>query len=290
MKILLTGGKGMLGRTLTARWRNEFDVVQTDLPEADITDADGFERIVAAYRPDIVIHCAAMTAVDACESDPSKAFLLNEIGSRNVARACAKNQVRLIAVSTDYVFRGNAAVPSTEDDVPDPQTVYGKSKLAGEHAIQTECLGAVIARTAWLYGPGGPSFVHTMLKLADGSRPELKVVADQIGNPTSTFALAEGLRQIVLHPECKGVFHLTCEGDASWYGFACEIFRLAGKNQTVVPCTTADYPRPAPRPADSRLAKTALVKYGLAPMKPWREALKEFLDHELSDSSIPARG
>lgn len=290
MKILLTGGKGMLGRTLTARWRTEFEVVPTDLPEADITDADGFEKIVSAHRPDVVIHCAAMTAVDACETEPEKAFLLNETGSRNVARACAKNRVRLIAVSTDYVFRGDSSVPNAETDVPAPRTVYGKSKLAGEIAVRTECSDAVIARTAWLYGPGGPSFVHTMLKLADGSRPELKVVADQIGNPTSTFALADGLRQIVLHPDCKGVFHLTCEGDTSWYGFACEIFRLAGRNQVVVPCTTADYPRPAPRPTDSRLAKTALLNHGLEPMQPWREALKEFLDHELSDSSIPARG
>jgi len=280
----------MLGRTLSARWQTEFEVIPTDLPEADITNADGFGKIVAAHRPDVLIHCAAMTAVDACESEPEKAFLLNETGSRNVARACAKNGVRLIAVSTDYVFRGDSSVPNSETDEPAPRTIYGKSKLAGEIAVRTECPDAVIARTAWLYGPGGPSFVHTMLKLADGSRPELKVVADQIGNPTSTFALADGLRQIVLHPDCKGVFHLTCEGDTSWYGFACEIFRLAGKNQTVVPCTTADYPRPAPRPADSRLAKTALLNHGLAPMKPWREALKEFLDHELSDSSISARG
>ena len=277
---MLTGGKGMLGRTLVKELA-EFEVVATDLPEADITDETGFEKLLQTVKPDVVIHCAAMTAVDKCESQIDLAYKLNAEGTANVAKACYKNHVRLIAISTDYVFEGSSEKPySVLDPATGGNTVYGKSKFAGEEAVRSFCPNHVIARISWLYGAGGPSFVHTMMSLADGSRPELKVVADQIGNPTSTTAVARMLRNILNRPELCGTFHMTCEGEASWYDFALEIFRLAGKNQKVIPCTTEEFPRPAPRPKNSRLDKMMLHLNGLPAMPHWQDALKEFMASE----------
>ncbi len=280
MKILLTGGKGMLGRTLCAELA-EFEVVQSDLPEADITDPAGFDALLKKESPDAVIHCAAMTAVDRCETERDLAYKLNAFGSANVAGACHRNGIRLIAISTDYVFDGDSDRAYNEFDRPTGgRTVYGRSKFAGEEAVRACCPDHVICRISWLYGAGGPSFVHAMVDLADGSRPELKVVADQTGNPTSTLAVARKLREILLRPELVGTFHLTCEGEASWADFAAEIFRLTGKNQKIVPCTTAEFPRPAPRPANSRLDKMMLRLAGMSPMPHWKDALAEFIASE----------
>ena len=280
MKIMLTGGRGMLGRTLCAEL-TDFTVIPTDLPDGDITDAAKFDALVAEIKPDAVIHCAAMTAVDKCESEIDLAYKLNDDGSANVARACYRHGARLIAISTDYVFDGASDRPYNEFDLATGgNTVYGKSKFAGEKAVRSLCPDHLICRISWLYGPGGPSFVHTMLNLADGSRPELKVVADQIGNPTSTLAVARKLRELLLRPELTGTFHLTCEGEASWADFAEEIFRLQNVAQKVTPCRTDEFPRPAPRPANSRLEKLMLRITGLPPMPHWKEALAEFLKQE----------
>ena len=280
MKVLITGGKGMLGRTLCAELK-EFELIPTDLPEADITDAAKFNALIAGYAPDAVIHCAAMTAVDKCETEIDFAYKLNALGSANVASACHRNGVRLIAISTDYVFDGDSDRPYNEfDRASGGNTVYGKSKFAGEEAIRRHCPDHVICRISWLYGAGGPSFVHAMMNLADGTRPELKVVADQIGNPTSTLAVAQKLREILNNRELVGTFHMTCEGEASWADFAAEIFRLAGKDQKIVPCTTAEFPRPAPRPANSRLDKMMLRLAGISPMPHWKDALAAFMKSE----------
>lgn len=276
MKLLITGGNGMLGRTLRSRW-SDWNPVPVDLADCDITDLDAVRRVFGAIRPEVVVHTAAMTAVDACESNRELAFKVNATGSANVATACREVGARLVAISTDYVFDGRSGRPYREDDPTGPATVYGCSKMAGEQAIR-EILPErhVIARTAWLYGPGGPSFVETMLKLADGTRPELKVVDDQRGNPTSTAALADILRKLILRPDLHGIFHTSCEGECTWYEFACEIFRQAGVAQRVVPCTSAEFPRPAPRPANSSLDKAALRAAGLGPMPEWRAALRCF--------------
>ena len=282
MKLLVTGGKGMLGRTLQQELR-EFEICIADLPEADITDAAGFDAFLKKERPDAVIHCAAMTAVDKCETEIDLAYKLNAFGSANVASGCFRNQIRLIAVSTDYVFEGSSDRPYNEFDPADGgRTIYGKSKFAGEEAVRTHCPNHVICRISWLYGAGGPSFVHTMLNLADGSRPELKVVADQIGNPTSCLAVARQLRNILNRPELTGTFHMTCEGECSWAEFAEEIFRLRGVTQKVTPCRTDEFPRPAPRPANSRLDKMMLRLAGLPAMPHWKEALAEFMKLEFS--------
>ena len=281
MKVLLTGGKGMLGRTLVRELGGDFEVVPTDLPEADITDEDAIDAVFARHAPDVVIHCAAMTAVDRCETDRDMAFRLNARGTANVAAACARHGIRLIAISTDYVFAGDADRPYTEFDRPTGgRTVYGQSKFAGEEAVRSLCPNHVIARISWLYGAGGPSFVHAMMKLADGTRPVLKVVADQRGNPTSTVAVAQALRGILKRPNLCGTFHLTCEGEATWAEFAEEIFRLTARRQTIQPCATDEFPRPAPRPKNSRLEKMALRLAGLPPMPHWKDALAAFIADE----------
>lgn len=280
MKILITGGKGMLGKTLQKELAGH-QLVIADLPEADITDPAGFDAFLAAAAPDAVIHCAAMTAVDKCETEKDFSYKLNAFGSANVAAACNRHKVRLIAISTDYVFEGDSDRPYNEFDRPNGgNTVYGKSKFAGEEAIRIHCPNHVICRISWLYGHGGPSFVHAMMKLADGTRPELKVVADQHGNPTSTTAVARELREILARPELVGTFHMTCEGEATWAEFAQEIFRLAKIEQKIVPCTTDEFPRPAPRPKNSRLEKMMLRIAGLPPMPDWHDALAEFIRSE----------
>ena len=282
MKILLTGGKGMLGRTITAELA-DFEVIPTDLPEGDITDAASFDALLKKHQPDAVIHCAAMTAVDKCESESDLAYKLNAVGSSNVAATCHRNNIRLIAISTYYVFDGALDRPYNEfDQATGGNTIYGKSKFAGEENVRRHCPNHVICRISWLYGAGGPSFVHTMLKLADGTRPELKVVSDQIGNPTSTLAVARQLRNILNRKELVGTFHLTCEGEASWADFAAEIFRLQNIDQKITPCRTDEYPRPDPRPANSRLDKMMLRLNGLPPMPLWQEALAEFLKQEFA--------
>ena len=281
MKVLLTGGKGMLGRTLVRELGGDFEVVPTDLPEADITDEDAIDAVIAQASPDAVIHCAAMTAVDKCETERDLAFRLNARGTANVSAACRRHGVRLVAISTDYVFEGDADRPYTEFDRPTGgRTVYGQSKFAGEESVRSLCPNHVIARISWLYGAGGPSFVHAMMNLADGTRPVLKVVADQHGNPTSTVAVAQALGNILKRPNLCGTFHLTCEGEATWAEFAEEIFRLAGRAQKVQPCTTDEFPRPAPRPKNSRLEKMALRIAGLPPMPHWKDALAEFMTAE----------
>lgn len=284
MKVLVTGAKGMLGRTLVRELGGAFEMIPTDLPEADITNESVIDAVIAHHSPDAVIHCAAMTAVDRCETERDLAFLLNARGTANVAAACHRHGARLIAISTDYVFDGKADRPYDEFDRPTGgDTVYGQSKFAGEETVRELCPDHVICRISWLYGNGGPSFVHTMMSLADGTRPLLKVVADQLGNPTSTLAVARALEKILERPNLCGTFHLTCEGEASWAEFAKEIFRLAGRKQRIAPCTTEEFPRPAPRPKNSRLEKMALRLACLPQMPHWKDALAEFMSAEFNE-------
>jgi len=280
MRIVITGGKGMLGRTLQ-RELSEHELIVADLPEWDITDAAGFDVRLGAVKADAVIHCAAMTAVDRCESEVDLAYRLNALGSLNVASACQRHGARLIAISTDYVFGGELERPYHEFDVAGgAHTVYGQSKFAGEQLIRCHCLNHLILRISWLYGAGGPSFVHAMMNLADGTRPVLKVVADQHGNPTSTTAVAQKVALFLKHPELVGTYHATCEGEATWAQFAQEIFRLTGKAQAIEPCATEDFPRPAPRPLNSRLEKRMLRLANLPPMPDWHDALALFVKNE----------
>ncbi len=275
MKLFLTGGKGMLGRTLQRSLR-QHELFIADLPEVDITDGKGVGQAVAAFKPDVIIHCAAMTQVDACEADPDTAYRINALGSAQVAVAAERQGARLIAISTDYVFDGLLDRPYHEYDAPAPRTVYGASKLAGEESIRRHCPDHTILRIAWLYGEEGPSFLHTMLRLGAQTGAPLKVVDDQLGNPTSTDAVADLIGRLLDNP-VPGVVHGSCEGESTWYGFARMIFRLENLRREIVPCATSEYPRPAPRPANSRLEKRVLRLAGLPPMPHWQEALDKFV-------------
>ena len=277
MKILITGGKGMLGRTLR-RELAEHETVVADLPEWDVTRDTELVEKVGTESPDVIVHCAAMTNVDACETERDLAFRLNEEGSRNVALAAKACGARLIAVSTDYVFSGEPPTEPwawSETDVPRPQTVYGESKFAGERMVQMLCPDAVVLRIAWLYGAGWPSFVHTMAKLGAEEGAPLKVVNDQRGNPTSAKTVAEVIRFLLSKPEVAGVVHGTCEDQCTWYDLTVELFRLLGLKRGVGPCTTAEFPRPAPRPRNSALKKGVLNRLGYRTPN-WKLALAEF--------------
>ena len=288
MKFLMTGGKGMLGRTLQKELGGENEIVVADIPEWDITDADAFTEKTIAAAPDVVVHCAAMTKVDDCETNRELAFKLNEEGTRNVALACKASGARLIAISTDYVFSGEPPREPWawgEMDIPRPRTVYGASKFAGEQMIQMILPESVILRIAWLYGSGGPSFVHTMAKLGAQEGAPLKVVNDQRGNPTSTKVVADVIRFLLTKPDVSGIVHGTCEEQCTWYDFALEIKRLMngerGFVRDIVPCTTEEFPRPAPRPRNSALKKSVLNLLGYRTPK-WQDALRDFVNEEFS--------
>ena len=283
MKILITGGKGMLGRTLQ-RELAEHEIVVADLPEWDITDDAGFVTKVGEVKPDLIIHCAAMTKVDDCEAKRDLAFKLNEEGSRNVALAAKVCGARLFAISTDYVFSGEPPKEPwawSETDIPRPRTVYGASKFAGEQMIQMILPEAVIIRIAWLYGSGGPSFIHTMAKLGSQEGAPLKVVNDQRGNPTSTKTVAAVIRFLMTKPDVSGIVHGTCEDQCTWYDLTVELFRLLGLKREVVPCTTEEFPRPAPRPHNSALKKSVLNVLGYRTPN-WKDALAEFVAGEFA--------
>ncbi len=283
MKILITGGYGMLGRTLRRRLAEQgHEIAIADLPEWDVTDTDSFSAKLVALHPDVVIHCAAMTKVDDCETNRELAFKLNEEGSRNVALACKMCGARLFAVSTDYVFSGEPPKEPwawSETDIPRPQTVYGASKFAGEQMVQMILPEAVILRIAWLYGAGGPSFIHTMAKLGAQEGAPLKVVNDQRGNPTSCDTVADAIAFLLTKPYASGIVHATCEDQCTWYDLAVELFRLLGLKREVVPCTTAEFPRPAPRPKNSALKKSVLNLLGYRTPN-WRDALARFAREE----------
>lgn len=290
MKILITGGKGMLGRTLQRELGAAHEIVVADLPDWDITDDAAFLEKTLAVRPDVIVHCAAMTKVDDCETNRDLAFRLNEEGTRNVALAAKTCGARLIAISTDYVFSGEPPREPwawSETDIPRPQTVYGASKFAGEQMVQMiHPDNSVILRIAWLYGAGGPSFVHTMARLGAQAGDPLKVVNDQRGNPTSTKVVADVIRFLLTRPDVSGIVHGTCEEQCTWYELTVELFRLLGLTRAVVPCTTAEFPRPAPRPCNSALKKSVLNVLGYR-TSDWKTALAEFVAAEFPALNRP---
>ena len=282
----------MLGRTLQKEL-GEHEIVVADLPDWDIADDAAFTEKVGAAKPDAIVHCAAMTKVDDCETNRELAFKLNEEGSRNVALAAKISGARLIAISTDYVFSGEPPREPwawSETDIPRPRTVYGASKFAGEQMIQMILPEAVVLRIAWLYGAGGPSFVHTMAKLGAQDGAPLKVVNDQRGNPTSAKTVADVIRFLLSKPDVSGVVHGTCEDQCTWYDLACELKRLLNSQplncltaqrfqREIEPCTTAEFPRPAPRPHNSALKKSVLNLLGYRTPN-WKDALAEFVKSE----------
>lgn len=276
MKILVTGSKGQLGSSLRRVFDNDpaIDATYTDHDTLDITDRDAVYRFLGDNKFDIVVNCAAYTAVDKAESDEILASALNTGAVGNLAEAAVKNGTRVIHISTDYVFSGQGCRPYEENDEPYPQSIYGRTKLEGEALLTSFCQNALIIRTAWLYSEFGGNFVKTMLRLAE-TRPEINVVADQIGTPTYAGDLAEAIHRIVSSGEWKpGIYHFTDEGVASWYDFTKAIFEIAGRDVKVNPIKTSEYPTQAKRPLYSVLSKKKIKKVFGLEIPYWRDSLK----------------
>lgn len=280
--VLITGAGGQVGRSLMGSAPPASDIRTVTHKELDITDGRAVSEYVREHSPDVIINAAAHTAVDRAESEAELARRVNTDGPRHLAVAARASGARLIHISTDFVFDGAASVPYRPDAPPNPLSVYGASKRAGEQAVQeTLPQRSVIVRTAWVYAAEGNNFVRTMLRVmkANGA---VRVVADQVGTPTAARFLGEALWKIVQNPDIDGVHHWTDAGVASWYDFAVAIAEegaqlgLVPDTVAVTPIGTADYPTPARRPSYSVLDKTSLVAYGLIPVH-WRKRLRAVL-------------
>lgn len=274
-KLLVTGCNGQLGRALNEEYNSEeVEIINTDVDSLDISDLDAVIHFVRETRPDVILNCGAFTAVDLCEEKPDEAFLANAIGPRNLSIAAQEIGAKIVQLSTDYVFSGEADRPYIETDQPDPRSVYGTTKLAGERFVEQFAGKYFIIRTAWLYGEG-KNFVGTMLRLAE-KNDTVRVVSDQVGTPTSAVQLAKMIH--VLEPtDNYGLFHGTCEGSCSWADFAVEIFRQAGKQVHVSYITTEEFGAVAPRPAYSVLDNRMLRLTTGFQMAHWQDALTEYM-------------
>ncbi len=269
MKILVTGAKGMLGQDLCPILEDEgFEVIETDIHNLDFTDLNACKKVIKENNPDYVIHLGAYTNVDKAEEESELAFKINTEGTKNIVEALKETNSTLIYISTDYVFDGTKQGKYTPEDKPNPLNVYGKSKQMGEEAVK-QYDKYYIARTSWLYGHHGKNFVETMISLA--AKSELKVVDDQIGCPTWTVELANGIIKLIKEEKPCGIYHICGSGQTSWYGFAKEIFSLMGIKTKITPCTTEEFPRPAKRPKNSIMENNKICRN-------WQTALKEYLE------------
>ena len=276
MKILVTGVKGQLGydvvNELTERG---IEAVGVDIEEMDITDAASVDKVIRETAPDAVIHCAAFTAVDAAEENEGLCRKVNADGPRNIARVCKELDIKMLQVSTDYVFEGTGDHPWEPEDECRPKSVYGKTKYEGELAVKELLDKYFVVRIAWVFGINGKNFVKVMLNLAK-TRDTITVVNDQFGSPTYTYDLAKLLADMIV-TEKYGTYHATNEGDCSWYEFACAIFKEAGVNVNVIPVTSEEYGAKANRPANSRMSKEKLTENGFKRLPTWQDALHRYI-------------
>jgi dTDP-4-dehydrorhamnose reductase len=292
MKVLVTGGHGQLGRSVVRRGTAAgHTVVSPDVDELDICSEASVTAGLATAEPDLVINAAAYTAVDKAESESDRAFTINRDGAGILARACASRSTPLLHVSTDYVFDGAGTRAYREDDAINPLSVYGASKAAGEALVNDA--GGTVVRTSWLFEGKGPSFVHTMLRLAK-ERPLMKVVADQQGCPTWADDLADGLLALAAHRERASVYHYVNDGVTTWHAFASAIIELARTHrplavERVEAITTAEYPTPAKRPANSVLDTSRIRALGIVPPH-WRTGLAQVIAQELASPKAGAEG
>lgn len=276
MKILITGSNGMLGHDLVDVLDKKHDLILTDSKVLDITDNKQAIEYICNVKPDIVINSAAYTDVDGCEENQDLAYSVNGEGVRNLALACKEVNCPLVHISTDYVFDGSATEPIPEDGEIGPISIYGKSKLKGEEAIQEILDKFFIIRTAWLYGINGRNFPKTMLELAE-SHSEITVVYDEVGTPTYTPDLASGIAELI-ETDYYGIYHLTNSGSCSWCEFARYIFEIAGKDVKVIPVTASEFARPAPRPSYSVLENKNWIEKGFKPLRDYKEAIKDYIE------------
>ena len=276
MKVFVTGVKGQLGFDVVKELEKRgIEAIGVDIEEMDITDAESVNKVIKEAAPDAVIHCAAYTAVDAAEENEAVCRKVNVDGPRNIAKVCRDLDIKMIYISTDYVFNGRGERPWEPDDEGEPASVYGQTKYEGELAVKELLDKYFIVRIAWVFGINGENFVKTMINLSK-SHDTLRVVNDQFGSPTYTYDLAKLLVDMVL-TEKYGIYHATNEGVCSWYEFACSIFEEAGINMNVVPVSTAEYGAKANRPANSRMSKDKLVENGFDRLPEWQDALKRYI-------------
>ena len=276
MRVVIVGARGMLGTDLMRAFSDRGELTGLDIEELDITDEARCRACIGELSPDVVINAAAMTRVDDCESHVEEAFRVNALGAGNVAAAASDSGARLVHYSTDYIFDGRKQGPYVEDDPPSPLGVYGRSKLQGEELVRTRCEEHLIIRTAWLFGCSGPNFIRTILTAARNGR-QLRVVNDQFGSPTYTVDLADQSMRLV-EAGVRGTYHVTNRGSCTWYElarFALDCAAMGAVN--VEPVTTAEYPRPAPRPANSVLANARLLNEGFPALRHWTEAVREYI-------------
>ena len=278
MKIIVTGSKGQLGTDVIAELeKNGIEAVGADLPELDITDSEAVERFVCESNADAVIHCAAFTNVDIAETDKEICRKVNEDGTLNIARSCAEHGIKILYISTDYVFSGEGDIPFETYSPTMPCNYYGESKLAGEKAVTENCNKYFIVRISWVFGENGKNFVKTMLRLSN-EREEITVVNDQIGSPTYTKDLSKLICDMIVTQK-YGIYHATNEGFCSWAEFASKIMELSGSKTKIIPVTSEEYKSVAKRPSNSRLSKISLDTNGFARLPRWQDALERFLNN-----------
>ena len=277
MRVLVTGVKGQLGHDVMDELAAKGIVgIGVDVEEMDITDAGACQRVIKEAKPDAVIHCAAYTAVDAAEDNVELCRRVNADGTRNIAKVCKELDIKMMYISTDYVFNGQGERPWEPDDHREPLNVYGLTKYEGEIAVEQNVEKFFIVRIAWVFGTNGKNFIKTMLRLGK-ERGAVSVVDDQIGSPTYTYDLAKLLVEMI-QTDRYGRYHATNEGLCSWYEFACEIFRQAGMDVKVSPVDSSSFPTKAKRPLNSRMSKEKLTEKGFCRLPSWQDALGRYLE------------
>ncbi|MCV9878025.1 dTDP-4-dehydrorhamnose reductase [Brenneria izbisi] len=281
MKILLTGAKGQLGRCFQDRLPPEWEIQATDADELDITDIEQVRQAVEQFQPDTIVNAAAYTAVDKAESEPLLAELINVTGPANLATVAHENKIRLVHVSTDYVFDGKATHPYTENSPTNPLSVYGRTKLAGEQAVMKAASDSIIVRTAWVFSEYGNNFVKTMIRLAK-ERDKLSIVSDQRGCPSYAGDIALAIITLLQQQAEKGIYHYCGDEEVSWYEFTKVIFNIAKKKGVIksipslAPITTQQYPTPANRPSYSSLNCSKIRKLNIV-LSDWENRLKDII-------------
>lgn len=293
MKVFVTGVKGQLGfDVMNELEKRGYQAIGVDIDEMDITDKESVKHVIKSAAPDVVIHCAAWTAVDAAEDEENidKVIAVNAEGTENIVKVCKELDCKMIYISTDYVFDGEGERPWEPDDARKPLNVYGQSKYLGELAVQKFLEKYFIVRIAWVFGTNGKNFINTMLHLGQ-NHDRLTVVCDQIGTPTYTYDLARLLVDMA-ESEQYGVYHVTNEGGyISWYDFTVEIMKQAGKiddrysHVEVAPVSSSEYPAKAKRPSNSRLDKSKLREKGFEPLPTWQDALSRYLELKIGGTN-----